>query len=81
ELCGLGSIIMMYLHGGDWRMIRSALETVGAPTSASQLGLEPETVVSALVRAHEIRPERYTILDSGLNQMAASRAAEATGII
>ena len=81
ELCGLGSIIMMYLHGGDWRMIRSALETVGAPTSASQLGLELETVVSALVRAHEIRPERYTILDSGLNQIAASRAAEATGII
>ena len=81
ELCGLGSIIMMYLHGGDWNMIKRALETVGAPTSASQLGLERETVLSALVRAHEIRPERYTILDSGLNRMAASRAAEATGII
>ena len=62
-------------------MIKRALETVGAPTSASQLGLERETVLSALVRAHEIRPERYTILDSGLNRMAASRAAEATGII
>jgi glycerol-1-phosphate dehydrogenase [NAD(P)+] len=81
ELCGLGTIIMMYLHGGDWRMIKKALETVGAPTSAAELGLDPETVISALVRAHEIRPERYTILDSGLNQMAATKAAEATGII
>ena len=72
---------MMYLHGGDWEMIQKALETVGAPTTAAQIGLDPEAVISALVRAHEIRPERYTILDSGLNQMAAARAAEATGII
>jgi glycerol-1-phosphate dehydrogenase [NAD(P)+] len=21
ELCGLGTIVMMYLHGGDWGMI------------------------------------------------------------
>ena len=62
-------------------MIQRALEKVGAPTSAAQIGLEPDTVISALVRAHEIRPERYTILDSGLNRDAAARAAEATGVI
>jgi len=38
-------------------------------------------VIAALVHAHEIRPERYTILDTGLNSMAAAKAAEATGII
>lgn len=81
ELCGLGSIAMMYLHGGDWRMICTALDHVGAPTSAAQAGLERETVLEALVEAHKIRPERYTILDAGLNRMAAARAAEATGII
>lgn len=81
ELCGLGTLAMMYLHGGDWRMIRTALENVGAPTTAGQAGLERETVLEALVEAHKIRPERYTILDAGLNRKAAARAAEATGII
>ena len=81
ELCGLGTIMMMYLHGKDWKMIRGALAQVGAPTSADQIGLDAETVVEALVNAHRIRPERYTILDSGLNRDAAARAAEATGVI
>lgn len=81
ELCGLGTITMMYLHGGDWKMIRTALDHVGAPTSAAQVGLERETVLEALVEAHKIRPERYTILDAGLNRNAAARAAEATGMI
>lgn len=81
ELCGLGTIMMMYLHGGDWKMIRGALSQIGAPTTASQVGLDADIVVEALVNAHKIRPERYTILDTGLNQKAAARAAEATGII
>jgi len=81
ELCGLGTIMMMYLHGGDWEMIRGALVQVGAPTTASQLGLNAEQVIEALISAHKIRPDRYTILDTGLNSKAAARAAEATGII
>jgi len=81
ELCGLGTIVMMYLHGGDWEMIRNALVQVGAPASASDLGLAEETVMEALTCAHKIRPERYTILDSGLTRRAAANAAEATGII
>lgn len=81
ELCGLGTIMMMYLHGGDWRMIKTALAMVGAPTTAAEAGLDAESVISALVSAHEIRPERYTILDTGLNRMAAAKAAEATGVI
>ncbi|MDD1753266.1 MAG: iron-containing alcohol dehydrogenase, partial [Methanotrichaceae archaeon] len=81
ELCGVGTIIMMYLHGGDWKMIRAALGQVGAPISASQLGIDPEIIVEGLVKAHEIRPERYTILDTGLTRKAAEKAAEAVGII
>lgn len=81
ELCGLGTIMMMYLHGGDWRMIKGALSKLGAPTSAAEVGLDREIVISALLHAHEIRPERYTILDSGLDRIAAIRAAETTGII
>jgi glycerol-1-phosphate dehydrogenase [NAD(P)+] len=81
ELCGLGTIMMMYLHGGDWKMIKKALALVGAPTCAAEAGLDADCVIAALVHAHEIRPERYTILDTGLNRMAAAKAAEATGII
>jgi glycerol-1-phosphate dehydrogenase [NAD(P)+] len=81
ELCGLGTIMMMYLHGGDWKMIKEALALVGAPTTAAEANLDSDSVISALVNAREIRPERYTILDSGLNKMAATRAAEETGII
>jgi glycerol-1-phosphate dehydrogenase [NAD(P)+] len=81
ELCGIGTIVMMYLHGGDWEMIRDALLSVGAPTRADEMGIGPDTVIDALISAHEIRPERYTILDTGLNRRAAERAAEATRII
>jgi glycerol-1-phosphate dehydrogenase [NAD(P)+] len=73
--------MMMYLHGGDWKMIKRALMLVGAPTTAAEAGLEAENVIEALTNAHEIRPERYTILDTGLNRIAAVRAAEVTGII
>ncbi len=81
ELCGVGTIIMMYLHGEDWRMIKAALEHVGAPTTASQLGIDPDIIIEGLVKAHEIRPERYTILDVGLTRRAAEKATEAVGII
>jgi glycerol-1-phosphate dehydrogenase [NAD(P)+] len=81
ELCGLGTIVMMYLHGGDWQTIREALRKLGAPTNAAEVGLPPETVIEAMVNAHKIRPERYTILGSGLIREAALRAAETTGII
>jgi glycerol-1-phosphate dehydrogenase [NAD(P)+] len=81
ELCGVGTIVMMYLHGGDWRMIRAALGHVGAPTTASQLGIDPDIIIEGLVKAHEIRPERYTILNTGLTKRAAEKAIEAVGII
>jgi glycerol-1-phosphate dehydrogenase [NAD(P)+] len=81
EQVGIGSIMMMYLHGGDWRAIRSALHTLGAPTTASQLGVKKETVVEALCKAHLIRPDRYTILgDKGLTRDAAEDLVRVTGV-
>ncbi len=81
ELCGIGTIMMMYLHGGDWQMIRDALRYTGAPTSAHEIGLDQDIVIEALTTAHKIRPERYTILDAGLAKDAAIKAAEATEIV
>ena len=81
EQCGLGTIMMMYLHGLDWEKVRDALALVKAPVNAEQLGVDPEEVVEALTMAHEIRPERYTILAEGLNRETARDVAETTGII
>lgn len=82
EQCGVGAIMMMYLHGGDWRRLRAALHTIGAPTTARELGVSTEEIVQALVGAHKVRPERYTILgDNGLTREAAERLATVTGVL
>jgi glycerol-1-phosphate dehydrogenase [NAD(P)+] len=82
EQVGVGTIMMMYLHRGDWRGIRGALKTLGAPTSAAELEVAPEEVIEALMRAHEVRPERYTILgEHGLGQEAAMNLATVTKVI
>jgi glycerol-1-phosphate dehydrogenase [NAD(P)+] len=81
EQCGVGTIMMAYLHGIDWRRIRKVLKVIGAPTTAKELGVEDEYIVRALVEAHKIRP-RYTILgDTGLTWEAAERLARVTGVI
>jgi glycerol-1-phosphate dehydrogenase [NAD(P)+] len=71
EKCGIGTIITMYLHGGDWRAIRSALRTIGAPTTPQEIGVDDETAADALLAAKDIRPERFTILDLGLTRESA----------
>lgn len=82
EQCGVGSIMMMYLHGGDWNRIRNALQLIGAPTSAQDLGVTNEQLIEALIRAHEIRKDRYTILgDRGLTPDAAERLASITKVV
>ncbi|HHY00773.1 MAG TPA: NAD(P)-dependent glycerol-1-phosphate dehydrogenase [Methanothermobacter sp.] len=82
EQCGLGSIMMMYLHGGDWEFIRDTLKTIKAPINASQLGIDPQYIIEALTKSHSIRKERYTILgDRGLTEKAAERLALKTGVI
>ena len=82
EQCGVGSIMTMYLHGGDWEMIRDALEEIGAPTTAKGLGLSAEDIIYAMSHAHEIRSDRFTILgDSGVSPEVAEKVARATGVI
>lgn len=82
EQCGVGAIMMMYLHGGDWEAIRDALLAIGAPTTAHALGVAEDEIIDALVHAHEIHPDRYTILgDNGLTPEAAERLARITKVI
>lgn len=82
EQCGVGTIMMAYLHRVNWRMIRKKLRRIGSPTTADELGIEPGHIVEALTIAHKIRPERYTILgESGLSKESAERLARVTGVI
>jgi len=80
---GVGSIMTEYLHSGQqgaWRDVRDALASIGAPTTAEELGIDDETIIDALTSAHEIR-DRYTILGDGMSEPAAREAARATGVI
>ncbi|PSQ39639.1 NAD(P)-dependent glycerol-1-phosphate dehydrogenase [Halobacteriales archaeon SW_5_70_135] len=80
---GVASVLTAYLHGGDrgiWREIRSALESLGAPTTAEGLGIEADTLIEAMTTAHRIR-DRYTVLGDGMSEPAARRVAETTGVV
>lgn len=82
EQVGVGSILTMYLHGGDWQQIRDVLQKVGAPVTAKQLGVPKQVILDALTKCHAIRPDRYTILgESGLTREAAVEACKATGVL
>jgi len=82
EQCGVGTIMMAYLYGMDWKGIKATLEKTGAPTTAEELGVGPKAVVEALVRACTIRPERYTILEEKrLSYDSAEKLARVTGVI
>lgn len=82
EQVGVGSILMMYLHGGNWKRIRDGLAAIGAPTTAKELGISKGKIIEALTTCHTLRPERYTILgESGLTKDAAIKLCKATGVL
>jgi len=82
EQVAIGTILMSYLHGYNWRKIRKIVRALGLPITAKELGVKDVDIIKALTIAHTIRPERYTILgESGLTWEAAERLARITGII
>jgi len=82
EQCGVGAIMMLYLHGEDWKSVRDTLKEIGAPTNAKELGIPKKKIIEALVKAHSMRSDRYTILgEGGLTKEAAKNIAKKTGVI
>jgi glycerol-1-phosphate dehydrogenase [NAD(P)+] len=80
---GVGAIVTAFLQSGEdgeWRAIRDALASIDAPTTAADLGVDPEVVVEALATAHEVR-DRYTILGDGVSESAAREVVARTGVI
>ncbi len=81
EIAGVGTIIMSFLQGQDWKRVRDALRTMGAPTRAREIGLSDEDAIKALTTAHSIR-DRFTILgENGISRDAAEKALRATEVI
>ncbi|MGC8506155.1 MAG: NAD(P)-dependent glycerol-1-phosphate dehydrogenase [Thermoplasmata archaeon] len=82
EQVAIGSVVCMYLHGGDWEKLASVYRKINLPIRARDYGIRDEDAIKALSTAHKIRPERFTILgDSDLSYNAAERALQITGII
>jgi len=82
EECGVGTIMMLYLHGEDWTKAKEVLKKIKAPTNAKELGVSDEKILEALTTAHKIRKDRYTILgDNGITLSAAENVARITGVI
>ncbi|MGC8542900.1 MAG: sn-glycerol-1-phosphate dehydrogenase [Vulcanisaeta sp.] len=80
EQVALGAIMMAYLHGMRWRRIKSFLQSLNIPVTAKELGLDRDIVIEALMMAHNVRPDRFTILGAGLSRKAAENVVEVTGI-
>jgi len=80
EQCGLGSIVTMYLHGGNWKKVRDTLKAVNAPVNSHELGIDKDLVLSAFINSKEIRPNRLTILDNTPSNKIED-AVLATGVI
>ncbi|WP_243671478.1 sn-glycerol-1-phosphate dehydrogenase [Vulcanisaeta sp. JCM 16161] len=80
EQVALGAIMMAYLHGMKWRRIKSFLQSLNIPVTAKELGLDRDVIIDALTMAHNVRPDRFTILGAGLTRKAAENLIEITGI-
>lgn len=82
EQVAMGSILAMYLHGGEWKKLVKTYEKIGISLTAKSYGISRSTAIKSLMTAHSMRKERYTILgESDLSYDAAERTLEITGII
>jgi len=81
EQCGVGTIIMAYLQGRNWSMIKSKLMEIGAPVNANGLNVTEKMIVDAVLMAKNIR-KRYTILDEvSLTRERAKEVCKRVGVI
>ncbi|NWG10640.1 NAD(P)-dependent glycerol-1-phosphate dehydrogenase [Candidatus Bathyarchaeota archaeon] len=81
ERCGVGTIIMAYLHRMNWKRIKNTLKKLGAPTNANELYIKNQDATKALEMATTIRQERFTILNKvNMSHDFCKRLVKATGI-
>lgn len=87
EHVALGTILILGLHGGDWKRVRNAMEEMGTPVTAKQIEVSDGNLVKALVtaskKARVADPGRhYSILNEiPLTEKAAEKLAKKTEVI
>ena len=82
EECAVGAIMCSYLQGKDWKKVVNALKLIGLPTTADELGIPKNIIIDALVKAKEVRYDRFTILNhKNVNKETAKAVAEETGVV
>lgn len=82
EQCGVGSIMMAYLHKLPWQRIVENLKRLGCPTTAQEMGIPDDVIIKALLTAKDINKDRYTILnEANLDEEKARELARITGVI
>lgn len=82
EQCGVGTIMMAYLHKADWKQIKRKLKNLGAPVNYHELGVEKEDILKALELSSKIRLNRYTILNKrNLSILGYEKIAKKTSVI
>ncbi len=62
EKVALGTLIMSYLQGKDYELIRKTLGTLNLPKNYREIKIPKEILIKALIKARKVR-RRYTILD------------------
>jgi len=72
EKVALGTYIMSYLHGIDYKRIKNALIDYNLPLTSRKINIPSKILVKALSISHEIRSDmRYTILRNGIDEKEA----------
>lgn len=62
EQVALGTLLTMTAHGRSTEQLHEVFMSAGLPTHPSDLDLQAETIVEALLLAPSTRPDRFTVL-------------------
>ena len=81
EKCGVATIYTMYIHEGDWKLVKRLLASVGAPTTLEELGVSEAEFVEAVQKAPELRPNRFTILHQKLGEERIRKVLRETRLV
>ncbi len=66
EKVGIATVIALYMHRASWKKIKNFLRDIKAPIKVDdliELGISREDIVKAVLKAKEVKPERYTIIE------------------
>ena len=82
EQVGVGTILMSYLHGLDFMEIVETLRKAKAPTNYKELNVSKRDIITAFIKARDIRPNRYTVLNEiSIDKDLTEKIGKKTGVI